>query len=243
MSNPANQGRKPNWSEFYRNGLPKEVIVIDDDESPEPQQAQPGANQTSRTVQQTNGSTRHADKKRKTAASTAYDPVYHEHTSYSTTQTPYYDNSSSNHTASTDRTTSAVNTTAPTSLSSNGTYVTPLEPGVTGQKRKRATRQGAQDEAKEAKRRELENQQDPYSQYVPPPNPPIKAKDVYVPVFDDVRQSTKSVRPGQPLTKLQKSHSKNLKVDDDDGHYIVVPEADLTDRCKNVSSNVTYDSY
>lgn len=25
---------------------------------------------------------------------------------------------------------------------------------------------------------------------------------------------------------------KNEKVDDDDGHYVVVPEADLTDRCK-----------
>jgi len=242
MPNPANLARKPNWSEFYRNGLPKEVIVIDDDESPALHEAQPRANQTSRTVQQTNGSTRHADKKRKTAASTAYDPVYHEQSSYSTTQTPYYDNSSSNNTASTDRTTSAVNTTAPTSLSSNGTYVPPLEPGVTG-KRKRATRQVAQDEAKEAKRRELENKQDPYSQYVAPPNPPIKAKDVFVQVVDDVRQPTKSVRPGQPLTKAQKSHSKNIKVDDDDGHYIVVPEADLTDRCKPVSLSLTNHSY
>jgi len=28
---------------------------------------------------------------------------------------------------------------------------------------------------------------------------------------------------------------KNEKVDDDDGHYVVVPEADLTDRCKSHS--------
>jgi hypothetical protein len=27
---------------------------------------------------------------------------------------------------------------------------------------------------------------DPYSDYIPPPNPPIKAKDVYVPVVSSV---------------------------------------------------------
>lgn len=30
---------------------------------------------------------------------------------------------------------------------------------------------------------------------------------------------------------LQKSYTKDQKVDDEDGHYIVVPEADLTERC------------
>ena len=35
------------------------------------------------------------------------------------------------------------------------------------------------------------------------------------------------------LTVLQiQQYSKNVKVDDDDGHYIVVPDADLTDKCK-----------
>jgi phosphotransferase system IIB component len=29
----------------------------------------------------------------------------------------------------------------------------------------------------------------------------------------------------------QKSNYKDQKVDDEDGHYIVVPEADLTERC------------
>lgn len=30
----------------------------------------------------------------------------------------------------------------------------------------------------------------------------------------------------------QNSYTKNSKVDDDDGHYIVVPASDLTDRCE-----------
>lgn len=29
----------------------------------------------------------------------------------------------------------------------------------------------------------------------------------------------------------QKSYMKDQKVDDEDGHYIVVPDADLTERC------------
>lgn len=31
---------------------------------------------------------------------------------------------------------------------------------------------------------------------------------------------------------MQKSYMKDQKVDDEDGHYIVVPDADLTERCK-----------
>lgn len=178
--------RNPDWADFYKNGLPKEVIVIDDDDDeparPPPRQAHPA-----RTA--TNGPMRHADKKRKTTASTAYDPVYNQHTSYSTTQTPY--DYSPNNSLSTDRTTSALNTTAATSLTSqasNGQHVSPLENGVVGQKRKR-TRAAAQDEAKEAKRRELDDQ-DPFALYQPPPNPIIKAKDVYVQVITDVRLTT-----------------------------------------------------
>jgi len=173
--------RNPDWAEFYRNGLPKEVIVIDDDEDdggaprppPQPQSNRPAPN-----------GVRHADKKRKTAASTAYDPVYNQATSYSTTQTPYYD--SPNQSTPTDRTLSAHKNTAGTSLgSSNGPHISPLDNSIIGQKRKR-TRAAVQDEAKEAKRRELDDQ-DPFALYQPPPNPIIKAKDVYVQVVHDVR--------------------------------------------------------
>lgn len=192
--NSRKRDRKTDWADFYRNGLPKEVIVIDDD-SPEPQTRVETAQQAGQQHHQQqqnhhvpNGVTRHADKKRKTAASATYDPVYHQKTSYSTTQTPYFDGSPSQN-PSTDGTVSALNTTAATSLgsnSSNAAYLPPLEDGVVGQKRKR-TRRVAQDEPKDAKRRELDlHDPDPYSLYVPPPKPPLKSKDVYVQVVPDV---------------------------------------------------------
>ncbi|KAF1923244.1 kinase-like protein, partial [Didymella exigua CBS 183.55] len=222
--------RRTDWNDFYRNGLPKEVIVIDDDDddddndnnAPRPPQA-PALQRTA-----TNGSVRHTDKKRKTTAgTTAYDPVYNQHTSYSTTQTPYYD--SPNHSISTDRTTSALNTTAATSLGSQvstGHHISPLENTAVGQKRKR-TRAAAQDEAKQAKRRDLDDR-DPFSLYQPPPNPVVKAKDVYVQVVADVRLALMHGRMCADC--LQKSNYKDQKVDDEDGHYVVVPEADLTER-------------
>lgn len=177
---PAPKRKNVDWNDFYKNGLPKEVIVIDDDDDDEPARRPPPAG-PSRTA--TNGSTKHTDKKRKTTASTAYDPVYNQHTSYSTTQTPYYD--SPNHSTPTDRTTSTHKTTAGTSIgSSNGHHISPLDNSVAGQKRKR-TRAAVQDEAKEAKRRELDDQ-DPFALYQPPPNPVIKAKEVYVTVVPDV---------------------------------------------------------
>jgi dual-specificity kinase len=188
----AQRRRNPDWAEFYRNGIPREVIVIDDDDddAQPPPLRQPALTRTA-----TNGSARHTDKKRKTTASTAYDPVYNnQQTSYSTTQTPYYD--SPNDSLSTDRTASALNTTAPTSLGSqvsNGHHISPLDNSAVGQKRKR-TRAVVQDEAKQAKRRELDHHDDPFSLYQPPPNPVIKAKDVYVQVVPDVRRTTPQTR-------------------------------------------------
>lgn len=162
--------------------MPQEIIVIDDDDEPLSKQ-QPAAQ-----VQQAPGASltndsgvRHTDKRRKmTTNSTAYDPVYHQHTAYSNTQTPYYDDSPRYQTGSTDRT--SHNTTAPTSLgsASSGAYV---DDASVGQKRKRATRQAAAD----TKRREADYIADPFADYVPPPKPPIKAKDVVVQVVPDVR--------------------------------------------------------
>ncbi|KAK5004067.1 serine threonine protein kinase CMGC group, partial [Cryomyces antarcticus] len=51
-----------------------------------------------------------------------------------------------------------------------------------------------------------------YSSYVPPPKPPIKAGDVFVNVVQD------------------KSANRNQTVDDEDGHYIVTPNSNITDR-------------
>ncbi|KAI9845896.1 MAG: dual specificity protein kinase kns1 [Sclerophora amabilis] len=214
--------RTPDWGEFYKNGLPKEVIVIDDD-SPAPRPSAPSYDRKKASAVRPNHSTRtlpddentrHADKKRKTAATgVSYDAVYHPHASYSTTQTPHAHETPSVPTVSTDRTTSAIHTTAPTSLgshysqnnTSNGSYD---DVEVVGQKRKR-TRKVAADEAK---KRDIEAKGDAFSNYFPPPKPPVKAMDVFVAVVQD------------------SPYMKHQKVDDDDGHYIVNQDSELTDR-------------
>lgn len=118
---------------------------------------------------------------------TAYDVGYYDRPSYSMNPQPYGD-SSSGGSLSTDRTTS-LHTTAPTSMGSNGSTGTSngayYEDANVGQKRKRVTtRKSARDEQK---RRELESAPDAFLNYIPPPQPPIKAKDVPVPVIRDVR--------------------------------------------------------
>ncbi|KAI9681094.1 MAG: dual specificity protein kinase kns1 [Caeruleum heppii] len=221
MPESVKRQRTPDWKEFYKNGVPKEIIVIDDD-SPPPASASTTydevpvrsgrVNHTTRTIVG-GASNRHADKKRKTADVRAgYDPVYQQ-SPYSTGQTPHQVDSSSATTVSTDRTTSALGTTAATSrgsrFSQNGAAHNSYDDvEIIGQKRKR-TRKAAADEAKQ---REIEIQGDAYSSYCPPPRPPIKAKEVFVPVAHD------------------HSYQKHQKIDDDDGHYIVVPESELTDR-------------
>jgi dual-specificity kinase len=182
MSSGASARRKkPNWQEFYKNGLPKEVIVIDDTPPPDQTTA------SSRTVVAAgvNGQ-QPAGKKRRTGVETAYDLSYHDRPSYSMNPQQYGDHHSSAGSLSTDRTTS-LHTTAPTSLgsagsvgTSNGVY---FEDANIGQKRKRNTRTSTR---QEAKRRELETVGDAFLSYVPPPQPPIKAKDVPVPVIRDV---------------------------------------------------------
>jgi len=200
----SSRRKKPDWNEFYRNGVPKEVIVIDDD-SPPPQSSKNAA-QVGKSV---------SDLTYPYIMIRVRSKLPSQNPSYSTTQTPYYENTSSNQTASTDRTTSAYNTTtAATSLgsqASNGTYAAYDDAAAVGQKRKR-TRVAAEDTSRATKRREVRTS--PYSDYRPPPHPPIKAKDVYVEVVPD------------------RSYMKDLKVDDDDGHYIVHPDSDLTERCE-----------
>jgi dual-specificity kinase len=161
----SRRSRQVDWNEFYKNGVPKEIIVIDDD-SPDPP--------------------RPADKKRKTVGS--YDPIYNPQPSYSTTQTPYYDNSS-NQTVSTDRTAPAYKATGSSSLgpSMNGAqFQSPLDETTVGQKRKRTAR--VVDENRGAKRRDVERERvhPNFEEYVPPPHPPKKAKEVNVPIVRDV---------------------------------------------------------
>jgi dual-specificity kinase len=176
--------RQPDWDRYYQNGVPKEIIVIDSDSEdqaappPSRHQGYAGTNGAN------DGSNRHADKKRKTAPTAAYDPVYNNKASNSTTttDTPYWESGS--HSISTGVNNPGL--TAASSIASQpsaGHQASSLDGGVVGQKRKR-TRAAVQDEAK---RRELENDQDPLAHYHPPPNPPRKAGDVNVVVVKDVR--------------------------------------------------------
>ena len=179
--------RRPDWHEFYKNGPPKEIIVIDDD-SPQP----PSRRENERIPQpqqQTQAAVTGAEpvnKKRRIGQTTAYDAA-RDQQAFSHARTYSNGNTGSN-TISTDRTTS-LQTTAPTSLgshSSHGTSGAYAEDSAVGQKRKRVTRLQTADEKK---RKEIEVVGDAYSAYVPPPKPPIKARDVHVPSIKDVRPS------------------------------------------------------
>ena len=207
----------PNWEEFYKNGPPKEIIVIDDDDSPPPAKRKV-ATRGGGSPQARAGAKQPTTKKRRTG----YDSVRDYHGSYpSRTFSP---RESADNTGSSDRTTS-LQTTAPTSLGSHtshgstGAYIDDV--GV-GQKRKRVTRQQIASE----KRRQEPNA---VETYVPPPKPPIKAKDVHVPSLRDVRLSTYSC---SNASDKKQTYTHHINVDDEDGHYIVCPDAMISDRCE-----------
>ncbi|PGH21458.1 CMGC/CLK protein kinase [Polytolypa hystricis UAMH7299] len=223
---PTAQSRrkKPDWGEFYKNGVPKEIIVIDDDDddavalqasrnnmpSQQARTARVGIAVAPTTNTGVNAAPP-AGKRRRTGVDTAYDLSAYDHPTYSMHRQQYGEGSSAG-SISTDRTAS-LHTTAPTSLGSHGSTTSNgiyYEDAAPGQKRKRVvTRKSARDEQK---RRELELAGDAFDNYIPPPKPPIKAKDVNVPVVRDP------------------NFSKHQKVDDDDGHYIVNTDTSLTDR-------------
>lgn len=247
------------WKKFYGGQPPKEIIVIDD--TPEPDSAAVSAVSGSQTLVNgstayiyTNGTTngtngtnaagvgantsaaRHAPKRRKrdddvsTTSGTRYDPVHHSRLNGSAT-TPRQNGTSSGSTiSSSGRGNSAIHTTAATSLgslSSNGQYDYDAQPG---QKRKRTRQQVAN----EVKRRETAIVGHNYPNYHPPPRPPKKAGDVHVRVIPDVSIALVPSRVAKqhPANRDASQSYKTGTVDDNDGHYVVVPDAPLTDNCK-----------
>ena len=179
------KGRPVDWGAFYKNGPPKEIIVIDDD-TPPPQSSPRKATRRPPQYYSKNEAEvlEPAAKKRRTVAGSSYEtaPSRH-HGSYSDTNSPHGAGSGSP-SISTDRTTS-MHTTAPTSMGSHGSIGRVYQDNtiVGTKKRKRVTRQSASDEKR---RREQEVLGDAYSLYIPPPNPPIKARDVHVQLIRDV---------------------------------------------------------
>jgi dual-specificity kinase len=181
------RSRGPDWDTFYKNGLPKEIIVIED--TPEPERPNP-ATALSQTLANgrahaANGNivAHQAKRRKRDDEPTRYDPVHHNSIVGSYTHTSRQDGSPSKSTAPSDRTNSAIHTTAATSLgslSSNGHYEYDAQPG---QKRKRTTRQQI---ANEARRRDAGIVTDAFASYRPPPYPPKKARDVPITVIPDV---------------------------------------------------------
>lgn len=205
---PQSRRKKPDWGEFYKNGLPKEVIVIDDSPGPDASKvsAAPPLPPIHGTSNAQSSVSQPAGKRRRTGIDSAYDMGYYDRPSFSINPQQYGENHqqpqhhhhqqqhNSSNSLSTDRTTS-LHTTAPTSLGSqgssngsNGMYHY-QDPSI-GQKRKRTTRKSTRDEQK---RRELETASDAYLSYVPPSKPIIKAKDVAVPVIRDVSSNFSSL--------------------------------------------------
>lgn len=200
LARKRRRSKGPDWTEFYKNGLPKEVIVIDDDTPAPSADANSTRTYTNGTVAGSDAGSQHVSKKRRKEDGYVNGGRV---VNGSHIVTP------NSGTSSTDRTTSAQHTTAPTttsvaSLSSNGHFDHEVS-SQSGQKRKRTTRQQL---AQEAKRREVEVLGDAYVSYRPPQKPIKKSAEVAVRVVTD--------------------RHPNVKVDDDDGHYIVVPDAELT---------------
>ncbi|KAM3468211.1 hypothetical protein MY5147_008163 [Beauveria neobassiana] len=213
-SRKRRRSKEPDWNNFYRNGLPKEIIVIDDTPEPEANQGRKlthGHTTSSHIITPDGSMLRHQQLQQpqptKRRRRDNPNPPVHYHiqpVNGSHATPPHHNITPGASTLSSDGHRSTAHTTAATSLSSNG-YPGP----VTAPLKRKRTRQQV---AIEAKRRDIEGLGHPFEAYVPPPYPPKKAGDVYVRVVHDP----------QP--------SKSVKVDDDDGHYVVEQDADLTDK-------------
>jgi len=178
-SGPTTQLKKPvNWNDFYKHGVPKEIIVIDDD-SPPPLQT---ASNVSRDQRQ--DAYQHAGRKRK--IDQGYEIEYTDSPVYSTNHAQFGASSSSASVHSVGRTNSIQTITAPTSLDSYGSNPASnsYEDVRIGQKRKRVMPQ--KETRSQAKRKQQESQPDPYLDYIPPAKPTKKSGEVNVPVVRDV---------------------------------------------------------
>ena len=206
---PDSRKKAPDWNEFYKNGVPKEIIVIDDDDSLEPDRQE----EQIRRQQRQDAATYQPNAGRKRKVDQGFDVEYTDSPTFSTNPAKFASSSASYHSG--DRTTSLQTVTAPTSLESYGSNPTAsnsYEDVRVGQKRKRV--QPQKETRAQAKRKQQESLPDAFLDYIPPPKPHKKAADVVVPVIRDTEKH------------------KNLKVDDDDGHYIVTPGLKLAGRCR-----------
>lgn len=200
------------------------------------------------------GPGRHTDKKRRTDAN-QYEAVY-TNNHYASTQTPGGYGSPTTVSAHSSTSINGISTTAGTSLVSNSGSVGAYSAAngsmanPNGKRKRIVTRAGAAAAAGAV---------DAFASYHPPPRPPIKAKDVYVQQIPDVSSrlsllQSRHVREASRLCLLpakqpdlalfsclsayangrpavQPDRHSQQRVDDNDGHYIVTADTDLTARC------------
>lgn len=241
-------GRKrqqPDWNEFYKNGKPQEVIVIDDD-TPQPPPSRQKENYPESHEQahrpQTTTSSRQPDKRRRVEGNSVYDPVYRQ-SNHAPPQTAYSHESLSRSVDTRDRTNSGAYSTGATSLNSAVGSVrggTDAEEHA-GQKRKRSSKT-VQDVAEEVHE---------IFDYYPPPQPPIKANDVHVPIVQDVSSSANSfpvrslIVPSATRTKVSSmmmttgttSSMKTQTLQNDVSHFGQSPEDLYPDQFQTQSLN------
>ncbi|KEY71434.1 hypothetical protein S7711_05695 [Stachybotrys chartarum IBT 7711] len=186
------QEKMPNWNEFYKNGLPREIIVIED--TPEPSQHAPNAPTSGYHLIQAPVPQSSASKKRK---------IDH----ITTPQEPY------------ERAKEEVRNHLPSAPTGKSGYLDTLLSGPQAQTR--SSGEVAQpNSGQKRKRTRLQLEAEPSAilgtaapaigGYPGLSGPVIRSKDVAVRIGHTA--STYSAR----------------KIDDDDGHYIVVPETNLT---------------
>lgn len=196
--------RAPNWDTFYKNGLPREVIVVHDTPTPPPAKR------------------RRASPPEKTGL---YAPQLNLEAGPAL-YAPYLGSATNTTAPSTDRTTSAFQTTAETSLGSVNSQNEPLSKPVT---RKRAAAGPKKPKAAVPRTRRTKQQIEAdkaaaaaaaavhaLAHYHAPPFPPRTAPDLKVPI----------IRPP--------AYSANEEVDDKEGHYLVQPETVLGNRYRIV---------
>lgn len=179
---PPKSKRKADWEDFYRNGPPKEVIVIDD--SPEPATRPPQLPEHLDAQATVAGAAAgHSDKRRRLGP-------YANHEVNNVRRDYAVEHSTSTSEGSRARSTLGQYSTAPTSLGSNSSgsqRMARLDNTQIGQKRKRVQRSEEEEEDLEVAR---QKQRDLWGEYVPPKQPATKAKDVHVKVVNDVRHTS-----------------------------------------------------
>ncbi|EWC47067.1 hypothetical protein DRE_03436 [Drechslerella stenobrocha 248] len=226
----------PDWKEFYKNGIPKEIIVIDDTPPPDqptpkrPSRANQAASRVPRPISQhpslntrvhnpvpsqaSTATTSQPAKRRKIANGTTTTAAVAVNSRYDTNhQDPYGSTPYSvTQTPAYASQGSSANTASASSRGYNGTETaaTSLASTIGDAASVAGTKRKRVTRGSMAKK-----QTDAFAHYQPPPHPPIKAKEVYVRRVEDNSKNTQ-------------------KVDDDEGHYIVQAGAQLTNRYKIV---------